>query len=354
MTESVDDATTAAGEPAVATPSVRDVSARRGWRSADVMRTAALVIGDVPARAARLVRAPAVSHRVPRHSVRARGLVGRRPARALAIPRGVERGADRPQLLRVLVGFGAWMAPTLHDQGIELRRRLPDAIDRVETWINARRNGRARVWCSAGCRPQARADSAATTRPRRSGRAEAATADPGNQRHGDGRSDAARPHGRPAQRRDALPLSVPLVDDRGGCRSAHYHFLIDLHRRRSGHVPARDHAPVSHDHGASAPAKCCRRSRPCCANGSSRSSSRWSTIGVVTTVVLLVLDVKAAFALGLLAGLFEFIPTVGPIISALPAIAMGFLDSPEKALWVDDRLRRRSSSSRTICSFRCS
>jgi predicted PurR-regulated permease PerM len=44
--------------------------------------------------------------------------------------------------------------------------------------------------------------------------------------------------------------------------------------------------------------------------------------------------VKAAFALGLLAGLLEFIPTVGPIVSALPAIAMAFLDSPEKALSV--------------------
>ena len=54
----------------------------------------------------------------------------------------------------------------------------------------------------------------------------------------------------------------------------------------------------------------------------------------MTTIVLLVLRVKAAFALGLFAGLFEFIPTVGPIVSALPAIAMGFLDSPEKALYV--------------------
>jgi predicted PurR-regulated permease PerM len=57
-------------------------------------------------------------------------------------------------------------------------------------------------------------------------------------------------------------------------------------------------------------------------------------IGSVTTVVLLVLDVKAAFALGILAGLLEFIPTVGPILSAVPAVAMGFLDSPEKALYV--------------------
>jgi predicted PurR-regulated permease PerM len=58
------------------------------------------------------------------------------------------------------------------------------------------------------------------------------------------------------------------------------------------------------------------------------------TIGAVTTVLLLILHVKAAFALGLLAGLFEFIPTVGPILSAIPAIGMAFLDSPEKALSV--------------------
>ena len=57
-------------------------------------------------------------------------------------------------------------------------------------------------------------------------------------------------------------------------------------------------------------------------------------IGVVTTVVMLLLGVKAAFALGLIAGLLEFIPTVGPILAAVPAIAMGFVDSPEKAFTV--------------------
>jgi predicted PurR-regulated permease PerM len=59
-----------------------------------------------------------------------------------------------------------------------------------------------------------------------------------------------------------------------------------------------------------------------------------AVIGTVSTVALLILRVKAAVALGILAGLFEFIPTVGPIISAVPAVAMGFLDSPEKALTV--------------------
>ena len=57
-------------------------------------------------------------------------------------------------------------------------------------------------------------------------------------------------------------------------------------------------------------------------------------IGVVTTSVLLALRVRAAVPLGILAGLLEFVPTLGPILSAVPAIAMGFVDSPEKALFV--------------------
>ena len=58
------------------------------------------------------------------------------------------------------------------------------------------------------------------------------------------------------------------------------------------------------------------------------------TIGVVSTIALLLLGVKAPFALGIIAGLLEFVPTIGPVLSAVPAIAMGFLDSPEKALYV--------------------
>lgn len=57
-------------------------------------------------------------------------------------------------------------------------------------------------------------------------------------------------------------------------------------------------------------------------------------IGVVTTFVLYLLGVEGALPLGIIAGLFEFIPNIGPILSAVPAIAMGFVDSPEKALWV--------------------
>jgi predicted PurR-regulated permease PerM len=57
-------------------------------------------------------------------------------------------------------------------------------------------------------------------------------------------------------------------------------------------------------------------------------------IGALTTAALLLLDVRAAVALGIIAGILEFVPYFGPILSSLPAIAMGFLDGPEKALWV--------------------
>lgn len=57
-------------------------------------------------------------------------------------------------------------------------------------------------------------------------------------------------------------------------------------------------------------------------------------IGAVTTVVLLAIGVRGAFPLGVLAGIFEFIPNVGPTLSAIPAILMGFADSPRMALIV--------------------
>ncbi len=57
-------------------------------------------------------------------------------------------------------------------------------------------------------------------------------------------------------------------------------------------------------------------------------------IGTVTTIVLTILGVKGALPLGIIAGLLEFIPNIGPLLAAIPAVAMGFVDSPDKALYV--------------------
>lgn len=57
-------------------------------------------------------------------------------------------------------------------------------------------------------------------------------------------------------------------------------------------------------------------------------------IGTVTTLGLWLLGVPTPLALGFLAGLLEFVPIVGPIVSAIPAIAVGLAESPSTALWV--------------------
>jgi hypothetical protein len=55
---------------------------------------------------------------------------------------------------------------------------------------------------------------------------------------------------------------------------------------------------------------------------------------VASMAVLLLMGVRAPYALAIIAGLMEFVPTVGPLISAVPAILMAFVDSPELAAYV--------------------
>lgn len=57
-------------------------------------------------------------------------------------------------------------------------------------------------------------------------------------------------------------------------------------------------------------------------------------IGAVTTITLAIIGVRGALPLGVIAGIFEFIPNVGPVLSAIPAILVGFADSPRMALTV--------------------
>jgi predicted PurR-regulated permease PerM len=57
-------------------------------------------------------------------------------------------------------------------------------------------------------------------------------------------------------------------------------------------------------------------------------------VGVLTYVGLKVLGVPLAFSLAVLAALFTFIPNVGPVIAAVPAVLLGFLTSNSTALFV--------------------
>ncbi|HWN95622.1 MAG TPA: AI-2E family transporter [Methylomirabilota bacterium] len=57
-------------------------------------------------------------------------------------------------------------------------------------------------------------------------------------------------------------------------------------------------------------------------------------VAVCTAVGLWLLKVPLALALALLAGLFEFIPNIGPLLSAVPAVLLGFTHSPMTGLYV--------------------
>ncbi|MGH7458715.1 MAG: AI-2E family transporter [Longimicrobiaceae bacterium] len=56
--------------------------------------------------------------------------------------------------------------------------------------------------------------------------------------------------------------------------------------------------------------------------------------GLVVYLGLLLFGIPGALALGTLAGVLDIIPNFGPIVAAVPAIAAGFLVSPQTALWV--------------------
>jgi predicted PurR-regulated permease PerM len=56
-------------------------------------------------------------------------------------------------------------------------------------------------------------------------------------------------------------------------------------------------------------------------------------VGTLTTIGLFALGIPAPLALGLLAGLAEFVPLVGPIAAAVPALLLAIGGGPELMLW---------------------
>jgi predicted PurR-regulated permease PerM len=57
-------------------------------------------------------------------------------------------------------------------------------------------------------------------------------------------------------------------------------------------------------------------------------------VGGMATISLAIIGVPFALVLGLIAGIFEALPYVGPILGAVPAIIVALLSEPGSALWV--------------------
>lgn len=59
-----------------------------------------------------------------------------------------------------------------------------------------------------------------------------------------------------------------------------------------------------------------------------------AVIGVATGIGLWLLGIPLAFTLAIIAALLTFVPNVGPLLAALPAVLLGFAQSPRMALYV--------------------
>lgn len=59
-----------------------------------------------------------------------------------------------------------------------------------------------------------------------------------------------------------------------------------------------------------------------------------AAVGLMTGSGLALLGVPLALSLGLLAGLLEFVPVVGPIVATIPGVLLAFTKGPQTALYV--------------------
>jgi predicted PurR-regulated permease PerM len=57
-------------------------------------------------------------------------------------------------------------------------------------------------------------------------------------------------------------------------------------------------------------------------------------VGILTGLGLWLIGIPAALTLGITAGLLDFVPFVGPIVAAVPAVLLALASDPTSALWV--------------------
>lgn len=58
-----------------------------------------------------------------------------------------------------------------------------------------------------------------------------------------------------------------------------------------------------------------------------------TAVGILTYIGLSLIGIPAALTLGILSGILEFVPFIGPIISAVPAVLLALAVDPTAALW---------------------
>lgn len=292
------------------------------------------------------------------------------------VPRGVMAAALVLAFYGLLGGAGALVAPTIRHQASELQQRLPQALERADAWLAEHSDGLLgtiletdRDAGDAG-QEDPRSAAADTSRPAaEAGRAERETSTrggadtalaSGSDTAGPGGPDTALANGSTAAAAAGAAGGTgadgefsAIRDRLGEIARGSSRYLQPFVSGTLSAISALLLTTVIAIYLAAEPKTYRRgvmhlipeRARPRAAKVMDETAEmlrKWllaqlvamAVIGAVTTGVLMLLDVEAAFALGIIAGLLEFVPIAGPIIAAIPAIGMAFLQSPQTALYV--------------------
>ena len=231
------------------------------------------------------------------------------------IPRSVAATLIVLSTFGALVGIGSYVGPTMVAQTKTIRTELPASLKSAETWLNAHTNGVASNVLSDETAAAA-GDSSSTADVGRTKRIDAA------QQVSDGLKIATRMIFGFLSSGLTVVASVGLM------------FVLAIYIGADSRLYARGILSLF------PPA-----SRPRVAEVMEETANalrKWLkvqviamfVIGAASYVVYKIIGVQAAFALALIAGVLEFIPTLGPIISGAIAVAMAFIDSPTKAFAV--------------------
>jgi predicted PurR-regulated permease PerM len=315
-----------------------------GWRTRDVLRTLAIITGFYIALQLLWVGRTVVllTFLGVLFGVALTAGVNRLERRR--VPRGIGAVLIVLAFLGSLAGLGALTAPSITSQLRDLKTQLPQAIGKIQSWVRDRQDGFTQVLQQVA--PQ-NADTAQQPRPTEGARTEGQATDTAG---GDNRR-AQQPDDRrePGQAQPGGSLSQGLAEQIGGIGRHLFGIFSSTLAVLGGIVlilfvavfVAVD-AATYHDGLMHLFPHRMRSRAGEVLSATATTLRRWLftqfigmvVVGALTTVVLLLLGIPAAVALGIIAGILEFIPIAGPIIAAVPAVAMGFLDGPERAIYV--------------------
>jgi predicted PurR-regulated permease PerM len=265
------------------------------------------------------------------------------------IPRGIGVAVILTLFLGLLTAGGVGMAPILRAQSKELQERLPEAMDKIDAWLGHRANGVLGILFN-----EESSDTLHTA---------------GSQRFAPNDSSLAPIIVTDSTDVDTIPTPSAVVTRKTQTRADTVAAGGNLRREITKQMSGAQHSflrvltstfavsgafmlvlfiaayigvdPALYHGGLLELFPVRQRPRTAVALANLATTlRRWLVtqliamvvIGGVTTVFLFAVHVKAALPLGILAGVLKFIPIVGSIFAAIPAIAMAFVDSPHKAL----------------------